>query len=259
MKRIIFSGKGGVGKTTILSNLARLLARDGYKVLVIDCDPSMNLAMSLGISLDDIVSLADDSAHLREMLGSHMEEHDEHEMECTEEDLHEFILPAADGVRLIVMGTIPFGGAGCLCAPISLVRLLVNYLASDTEEYDFIFVDSQAGVEIFGRGLASEFDLSFVITEPTPKSLEVAKHGLKLAGDLGVKRQIVVVNKVEVDGDLQTAKRELDGNAQQIMSVSYDREVVEADKKGALLLDYSPQSSSLQDIMKVKQFMLSVE
>jgi len=43
------------------------------------------------------------------------------------------------------------------------------------------------------------------------------------------------------------------------MSVSYDREVVEADKKGALLLDYSPQSSSLQDIMKVKQFMLSVE
>jgi CO dehydrogenase nickel-insertion accessory protein CooC1 len=69
----------------------------------------------------------------------------------------------------------------------------------------------------------------------------------------------VVVNKVEVDGDLQTAKRELDGNAQQIMSVSYDREVVEADKKGALLLDYSPQFSSLQDIMKVKQFMLSVE
>jgi len=122
---------------------------------------------------------------------------------------------------------------------ISLVRLLVNYLASGPEEHDFIFVDSQAGVEIFGRGLASEFDLSFVITEPTPKSLEVAKHGLKLACDLGVKRQIVVVNKVEVDEDLQAAKRELDGNAQ-IMTVSYDREVLEADKKGALLLPAIP-------------------
>ena len=57
MKRIIFSGKGGVGKTTILSNLARLLARDGYRVLVIDCDPSMNLAMSLGIPLLSILVL----------------------------------------------------------------------------------------------------------------------------------------------------------------------------------------------------------
>jgi CO dehydrogenase maturation factor len=40
MKRIIFTGKGGVGKTTILSTLSRMLARDGYKVLAIDCDPA---------------------------------------------------------------------------------------------------------------------------------------------------------------------------------------------------------------------------
>jgi hypothetical protein len=53
------------------------------------------------------------------------------------------------------------------------------------------------------------------------------------------------------------AKRELDGNAQQILSVGYDREVVEADKKGALLLDYAPHSSSLKDIIRVEQFMLS--
>jgi CO dehydrogenase nickel-insertion accessory protein CooC1 len=65
------------------------------------------------------------------------------------------------------------------------------------------------------------------------------------------------VNKVEVDEDLQMAKRELDGNAQQILSVGYDREVVEADKKGALLLDYAPHSCSLKDIIRVEQFMLS--
>ena len=53
-------------------------------------------------------------------------------------------------------------------------------------------------------------------------------------------------------------QREFDGNAQQIMSVSHDREAVEADKKGAFPRLF-PQSSSLQDIMKVKQFMLSVE
>ena len=256
MKRILFTGKGGVGKTTILSNLVRLLARDGYRVLAIDCDPSMNLAMSLGIPISDVVSLAGDRAELQERLGSGIMDHDDHGKEHADEDLEKFIVEAADGVKLIVMGTIPFGGAGCLCGPISLVKLLVSYLATGPEENDFIFVDSQAGVEIFGRGLAAEFDMSFVITEPTPKSLEVARHGLKLAHDLGVKRQIAVVNKAEADEDIQSARQYLNGNADQMLSVGFDKAVVETDKKGALLLDNAPNSQALTDILKIKKCML---
>lgn len=42
---IVYSGKGGVGKTTTTANIARLLAKQGHKVLIIDADintPSMN-------------------------------------------------------------------------------------------------------------------------------------------------------------------------------------------------------------------------
>ena len=75
--------------------------------------------------------------------------------------IFEFILPAADGVRLM-MGTI---GAGCLCAPI-LVRPLVNYLASDTEVR--LHLCRLSGRVNLRPGTGLEFDLSFVITEPTP-------------------------------------------------------------------------------------------
>lgn len=68
MKRIIIIGKGGAGKTTIVSTVARLLARDGYRVLLIDCDPSMNLAMSLGVPLSDIRPLADEKKTIDRVL-----------------------------------------------------------------------------------------------------------------------------------------------------------------------------------------------
>lgn len=266
MKKIIFTGKGGVGKTTILSNLVRMLANEGHKILAIDCDPSMNLAMSLGIPLSEITSLAEDKTLVQQQLEKELRdrEHDEDDDEEHEHgevsvgSLSDYFMKTQDGVSLVVMGTIPYGGAGCLCAPISLVKMLIYYLSSGSGDYDYIIVDSQAGVEIFGRGLASEFDLSLVVTEPTPKSLEVAKHGTKLARDLGVKKQVAIVNKVEDQEDLELASQELKGCVEKIFSIRYDNSVKNADKKGVLLLDSYPDAPVLKDISLIKQCITGV-
>jgi len=150
------------------------------------------------------------------------------------------------------MGTIPYGGAGCLCAPIALVKMLVNFLSNGPEDYDYIIIDSQAGVEIFGRGLATEFDMTLVITEPTPKSLEVAKHGSRLARDLGVKKQVAVINKVEDENDFAFAKSQLIDSVDLILAMGYDSSVKEADKKGVILLDLNPHAPALADIIRIK-------
>ena len=47
--KIAVSGKGGVGKTTVVGILARLLGREGKKILVIDADPDSNLASAIGV------------------------------------------------------------------------------------------------------------------------------------------------------------------------------------------------------------------
>jgi CO dehydrogenase maturation factor len=269
MKKIIFTGKGGVGKTTIASTLARLLARDGGRVMVIDCDPSMNLAMGLGIPLSEIRPLTDAKKAIGEMMELETSEmieeegnmetdhHHHHDSEFDPyEVVQECITEGADGVKLLVMGTIPYGGSGCLCTSISLVKQFMNYITSETMDNDFLIIDSQAGVEIFGRGMARDFDLSLVITEPTPKSMEVARHGMKLAGDLGVKKQILVVNKIEGHEELENASRTLGDVADKIYSVGYDRSVVMADKTGLHLLDSSPQCEAVKDIIRIKEYLV---
>ncbi len=229
MKKIIVTGKGGVGKTTVIATLARLLAREDNKVLVVDCDPSMNLAMTLGVPLSAVMPIAEERANIHEELETSMDDGHEEIEGLIDEIIDDYIIETDDGVKLIVMGTIPYGGSGCLCSSIALLKLLIGYIRS--EEHDFVMIDSQAGVEIFGRGLASEFDFSLVVTEPMPKAIEVARHILKLSKDLGVKRQIVIVNKVEDDTDCAGISRQL--GCSEVYPVRYDHRVIEADKKGS--------------------------
>ncbi len=258
MKKIIATGKGGVGKTTIIAALARLLVNDGYRVMVIDTDPSMNLAMSLGVPYSMLATLADNKDAVREKLGVGVdEESEEHSHEVEEDDVEEIIstytVLTGDKIRVMVMGTIPYGGAGCICSSIALVKLIISKIEKKIPYLDFIIVDSQAGSEVLGRGLAADYDLNLVVTEATPKALDVARHMMKLARDIHVKRQLVVVNKAENGVDVAAALKGLNVGVDDIFPVSYDRMVVEADKQCRMLADLCPDSPALRDIRVIEE------
>ena len=119
-------------------------------------------------------------------------------------------------------------------------------------EYDVAIVDSQAGPEVLGRGLASSFDLNLILSEPTAKSSEVSVQVKKLADDLGVKENLLVVNKIDYDSDVRFVANIVGIDISKAIGIPYDRDVVKADKEGELLLDAFPDSAALAQLRNTK-------
>jgi CO dehydrogenase maturation factor len=96
--RIAVVGKGGVGKTSIAANLARLLARRGHPVLAIDGDPNPTLALALGVPAaraDELRGLSPDLVE---------ETRDGFRLTRTLKQVcDEYALQAPDGVALLSM------------------------------------------------------------------------------------------------------------------------------------------------------------
>jgi CO dehydrogenase maturation factor len=252
MKKIIVTGKGGTGKTTLAATLSRILSRDGAKVLAIDMDPCMNLAMSLGVPFSKLRTYSSEKELLPEDLSwektPDMETHVHNADLHLEQILDRFRVPVNDTLHILVTGRIPYGGAGCLCPSISLVKMLVGRISAGTDRYRFLIVDSQAGSEILGRGFAAGYDCNIVITEAFPKSIEVARHVLKLGHDLNIGKQVVVVNKVRSAHEVDRVSRDLELAKIPVFPIRFDERVAEADRWGALILDFAPRSAVEADI-----------
>jgi CO dehydrogenase maturation factor len=103
--KIAVVGKGGVGKTTTASVLARGLSRRGRDVVALDCDTNANLGLSLGVGLETTERLV----ALRQALDEGEEEH----APSWEEMLERFGAEAPDGVRLTTVNRIENMDPGC--------------------------------------------------------------------------------------------------------------------------------------------------
>ena len=55
--KLAIAGKGGAGKTSITGTLARVLARDGYRVLAVDNDMNPNLSLTVGLAAEQMTEL----------------------------------------------------------------------------------------------------------------------------------------------------------------------------------------------------------
>jgi len=204
--RVVITGKGGVGKTSLTALLARLLARDAYRVLALDADPQMNLPYALGMphaAARALVPLSRNPDYVEEKTGTRPGAGWGLFFRLNPDvaDVVErFGVVAPDQVRLLVMGNTVQPAAGCLCPENTLLAAVAN--AVSLRRGEAILLDTQAGVEHFGRALAQGFRHAIVVTDPTFNGVQVALHAAGLAHELGIPEIHLVVNRVRGDQDV---------------------------------------------------------
>jgi CO dehydrogenase maturation factor len=196
----VITGKGGVGKTTLTSCLATVLAHKGINVLAVDEDPQMNLPYALGLPPDaasTIVPLNMNREYIEEKTGISPGKSGWGAMFKLNPDVDDVVdrfgIKLAEKLNLLVMGTVKQAGGGCLCAENVLLDSTIRHLALRADEG--ILLDTQAGVEHFGRALSKGFTHCLVVSDETFNSLNVACHSARLAREIGIPRICLVVNK----------------------------------------------------------------
>lgn len=240
--RIAVAGKGGVGKTTVASMLARSYAKRGKRVIALDADPASSLPSALGVPKevrDGIVPVSRMLDLIEERTGARPGESYGGMFVLNpkvDDILDRYGIECGPNVRLLVLGTIEAAGGGCFCPESTLLRSLMDHLTLERD--DVLILDMEAGLEHLGRASTRRLDIMLVVLEPGMRSMETGKRIAKMAGELGIKNIVAVINKFH-DG---AEERKLRQTANELgfdvlAALPYDDRLVAMDIKGAVPFD----------------------
>jgi CO dehydrogenase maturation factor len=229
--KLAISGKGGVGKTTFAALLIRSLNRDGRRVLAIDADPDANLAAALGIAdADKITPIADMKDLVFERTGAQPGSIGGYfSLNPKVDDLPEALSAKLENIKLMRLGGVSKGGAGCICPESSLLKALVRHVVLQRDEV--VVMDMEAGIEHLGRATAKAVDKLIVVVEPGRRSIDTAGHIKQLASEITLNNIAVVGNKIRGPKDEAFLKEHLDG-FEFLGFLPFDDALIEADLQG---------------------------
>ncbi len=237
--KIAVSGKGGVGKTTFSALMIRALDAAGKHVLAIDADPDANLAGAIGIrGADAITPISQMKNLIFERTGAMPGSVGQFfSLNPKVDDLPDALSMKMNNIKMMRLGGVEKGGAGCFCPESSLLKALVRHVVVMRDEV--VVMDMEAGIEHLGRGTAKAVDKLIIVVEPGRRSIDTAGNIRGLAGEIGLTDILLVGNKVRGEKDETFLRRHL-SEFEFLGFLPYDESLIEADLDGVSPYDTSP-------------------
>jgi CO dehydrogenase maturation factor len=199
--KIAISGKGGVGKTTIMAILAGELRQQGREVLIIDADPSPHMAETLGIKDADKAKPIAEMTKLLAQRAGKTAGSPFYNLNPEVNDLLRDFMIKQDGIRLMILGAVQVAEGGCACPENHVLKkMLKKMLLADNE---IVLLDMEAGIEHLGRGTVVGVDQLLIVVIPSRSSIRTALKIKEMADDVRIPRVSFVGNLVRDKEDKQ--------------------------------------------------------
>ncbi|CAA7602921.1 CobQ/CobB/MinD/ParA nucleotide binding domain protein [Acididesulfobacillus acetoxydans] len=243
-KYVAVAGKGGVGKTTFTALMLRQMIREkkGISILAVDADPNANLNEVLGLEVTATISDLLEETKNPKSIPTGMPKD-----VFVQYKLQQSLVESKD-IDLLVMGGPQ--GPGCYCYPNDLLR---KYLEDLGENYDFVAVDTEAGLEHISRRTIPHIDIMFVISDSSARGIRSAGR----VNDLirGLKAEVgevyLVVTKTVPDSLDSLADEIAVTGLKVIGDIPLDPLVVTQDLAGKALYDLPDEAVSVQAVEKI--------
>jgi len=241
---IAVAGKGGTGKTTTTAMIIRyLLNNNKVPILAIDADPNSNLADSIGIEVDDSIG-----GFLGELLRKKIDiPQGMSQQSFLEMNLHQ-ILTEKKNIDMLVMGCPE--GPGCYCSANSILK---SYFEKLSNNYRYVIIDNEAGMEHFSRKTTMNIDLLLFCSNYSLKGLKTVKRLSDLVDDLrlDVKERYLVVNQTPEILDDDFMKEVERVGIPFLGNVIKDELLVNSDIKGIPLTELPDSSVAVKKIDEI--------
>lgn len=229
----VTSGKGGVGKSTTVASVGLGLAQLGFKVCLVDTDIGLRkLDLMLGLEnriVYDLVDVIEENCKLRQALVRHKEYPELALLPAAQTRYKEEVSPAQ-------------------------VKLLVNELR---KEFDYIIIDSPAGIEGGFRNAIAAADRAMLIVNPEIPSVRDSDRVIGLLESANLDQIDLIVNRVQPgmvkDGDMLSVERVQNHLAINLLGIiPEDRRIIRSSNTGepVILDDKSVAGQAFSNIAR---------